>query len=186
MTEDNRIQKTKSLLKHALLERLIGEDISDITVSSLCDHAGVSRTSLYKHYRNTGELLDEAMDDLLNETMNTRPAFFACLTGNRAERTVPMCVLLRNDPRFRAILGNDVMSERFCRKIEAHFDNMVRDRVADISSLSEEDMRVLFSYQISGCIAAVRRSMNESDADWDRKKRTIDSFLRRAYHLKNR
>ena len=182
--EDKRIRETKALLKSALLHLLREKDFSQISVSALCDCAGVSRTSMYKYYRNTTELLDDALDDLIKDAMSTKPAFFACLRRHGRTDQVSMCTLLRTDRRFRAVLEIDALTEHFCRRIDALFQTQLKDRIAEFSNLSEEEMHILFSYQISGCIAAVRKSLQETDEAWQKQKEAIDSFLRRAYDLK--
>ena len=182
--EDKRIKETKALLKTALLQLLREKDFSEISVSALCDCAGVSRTSMYKYYRNTTELLDDALDDLITDAMSTRSAFFACLRGHGGTDHTSMCTLLRTDRRFRAVLESDALTEHFCQRLDVLFQTQLKDGIAEFSNLSEEELHILFSYQIAGCMAAVRKYLQETDEGWQKQKDAIDSFLRRAYDLK--
>ena len=53
---NSRSRKTRERLKEALLRLLARRDILDVTVSRLCQEAGVNRSTFYAHYR---ELMEE-------------------------------------------------------------------------------------------------------------------------------
>lgn len=62
---DRRVEKTKQLLKQSLLELLKDTDLQFISIKSLCDVAGINRTTFYKHYRSQFDLLSEMENDFL-------------------------------------------------------------------------------------------------------------------------
>ena len=56
---NSRSRKTRERLKEALLRLLARRDILDVTVSRLCQEAGVNRSTFYSHYDSIGELMEE-------------------------------------------------------------------------------------------------------------------------------
>ena len=63
--EDRRIRKTKTAVKQALV-RLLGEKTFDqITVTTLCEAADISRITFYTHYGDKYELAEDLFQDLL-------------------------------------------------------------------------------------------------------------------------
>ena len=56
---NSRSQETRERLKEALLRLLARRDILDVTVSRLCQEAGVNRSTFYSHYDSIGELMEE-------------------------------------------------------------------------------------------------------------------------------
>lgn len=51
--------KSKQLIQNALIDILRVKNFQDITVSQLCDRAGVSRRTFYRHYKNIVDVLEE-------------------------------------------------------------------------------------------------------------------------------
>lgn len=57
--ENQRIRISKAMLKEALLKLLQKKNISSITVAQLCETAQINRTTFYKYYGTTYDLLAE-------------------------------------------------------------------------------------------------------------------------------
>ncbi|SIR73186.1 transcriptional regulator, TetR family [Microbacterium sp. RURRCA19A] len=68
---DPRIVQTRGLLVDAMEELVQLHSAPDITVSALCERAGVSRPTFYQHFRTTDEVLAAALEDRL-EHIRTR------------------------------------------------------------------------------------------------------------------
>lgn len=59
-TKNNRrSQETRDRMKQSLLELLERMDVLDVTVSMLCDAAGVNRSTFYSHYGSVADIMDE-------------------------------------------------------------------------------------------------------------------------------
>ncbi len=72
MAEDRRVRKNRNALRVALQELMRIKPFTEITVSEVCEHADVNRSTFYYHYSSTEELLYELhesffhkMDDML-------------------------------------------------------------------------------------------------------------------------
>ncbi len=57
--ENQRIRLSKTLLKNALLKLLDEKPLENISVSALCQTAGINRTTFYKYYGSPAEVLTE-------------------------------------------------------------------------------------------------------------------------------
>ena len=60
---DKRIEKTKEKLRQALGELVRTESIDRISVSALCERAGINRTTLYKYYSVPADIQQEIIDE---------------------------------------------------------------------------------------------------------------------------
>ncbi len=58
---DKRIENTYTLLQNSMRELLGKCTWDDITIQALCEHAGVSRTTFYNHFKDKDELLDSLL-----------------------------------------------------------------------------------------------------------------------------
>lgn len=64
---DRRIRRTKRLIKDALLVLLRDKNLSQITVSELCEAADINRKSFYNHYADIHTVLGEIEDDYVQK-----------------------------------------------------------------------------------------------------------------------
>ncbi len=64
---DQRVEKSKTKLKAALVQCLETSNLEDITVSQLCKTAQVNRSTFYVHYGNVNECFEEIMQEILEE-----------------------------------------------------------------------------------------------------------------------
>ena len=64
---NSRSRKTRERLKEALLRLLARRDILDVTVSRLCQEAGVNRSTFYAHYQDIYDLLTKIEEDMLED-----------------------------------------------------------------------------------------------------------------------
>jgi AcrR family transcriptional regulator len=75
---DQRIIKTKRLIKTTFLGLLTKYEYDKITISLIAREARIDRKTFYMHYSNTKELLEEFGEELLNkaiEKVNQSPEF---------------------------------------------------------------------------------------------------------------
>ena len=104
-SENRRVQMTKRLLKHALIELMQHTTLSKMTIKALCAKADVNRSTFYLHYADQFALLreveQEAMDDALSALRNvdttlTSLAYLEAFMGYIRENKAVFQVLLVN------------------------------------------------------------------------------------------
>ena len=67
---DKRIEKTKEKLREALGELVCKQPVSEISVSALCEKAGINRTTFYKYYSVPEDIQQEILDETVNDTLS--------------------------------------------------------------------------------------------------------------------
>lgn len=73
MKTDARVRYTRMIIQKTFLSLLNEKPIRSITVKEICQKAGINRTTFYKHYRDTYDLLEavqEQASDALLELIN--------------------------------------------------------------------------------------------------------------------
>lgn len=68
MKNTRRVQMTQSLLKQSLIELLEHQNIHQITIKEICEHANVSRSTFYAYYGSQYELLNAIEKEIIEET----------------------------------------------------------------------------------------------------------------------
>ena len=87
-SESRRVRMTKRLMKDAMLELLEKEELSNITITELCETADVHRSTFYKYYTDPADLFLEIEQDFLEQiplpppVLENRKAFRIFFTGS--------------------------------------------------------------------------------------------------------
>lgn len=66
---DKRIEKTKHMIKSAMLNLMKKKSFNKITVKEICDNAFTSRITFYTYYENKNELVEDIATDIKDEIM---------------------------------------------------------------------------------------------------------------------
>lgn len=64
---DRRVQRTRGLLRDALVSLILEKGYQKITVQDLIDRANVGRSTFYSHYRDKEDLLFSGFDELAHD-----------------------------------------------------------------------------------------------------------------------
>lgn len=65
--EDRRIKKTKKILKATLIEMMKEIPFEQISITSLCDRADISRITFYSHYNDKYALVEDIFQDMIQQ-----------------------------------------------------------------------------------------------------------------------
>ena len=63
---DVRVKLTKKMIFEAFLSILKNKPIAKITVKEICEAADINRTTFYKYYKDTYDLLEQIEDELID------------------------------------------------------------------------------------------------------------------------
>lgn len=63
MKEDRRIQKTKKAITEALFTLLEKKDFNQLTINEIAEEANVNRGTVYFHYEDKYDLLNQCMEN---------------------------------------------------------------------------------------------------------------------------
>jgi AcrR family transcriptional regulator len=107
---DRRVQKTRKLLKDALVSLIIEKGFETVTIQEILDKANVGRSTFYIHFENKQELLHSCFEEFheLFEKYN-----LGASSGNfgNSDFILNLFRLVeRNQQLCRALLGKDDMT----------------------------------------------------------------------------
>lgn len=126
--KDRRVQKTRKLLKDALIELITEKDYESITVQEILDRANVGRSTFYAHFQYKDQLLYSCFEDIdeLFEQLNKRVS--EARKNSEGVDDVNLTLNLfqfaeRNHRFFKALLGkrsNGVFNKHFYDYLFTH------------------------------------------------------------------
>ena len=70
---DRRVKYTKKVIEDTFLNLLVKKDISNITVTEICEIADVNRGTFYRYYVDVYDLLHKIEQDFINQIKESPP-----------------------------------------------------------------------------------------------------------------
>ena len=182
---DRRTLYTRMVIKDALLELLKEKAISVITVTDICRVAEINRGTLYLHYKNISEILDELFDDALKNI----DGVYASVTQEEVRDCscgYPLCLFLRKSVKYQPLFFSgelrDTAIERLVKRDEEEFIGSLRRKTRQ----SDEALRALLSFQLNGCFSVCQQMIDLPDDQWEMIRSIIDKSLKRGYEALKR
>jgi AcrR family transcriptional regulator len=110
--EDRRVQKTRKLLKDALISLILDRGYESVTIQDIIDTANVGRSTFYMHFENKDALLHSCFEEFhemfdkydLNSSDDLRKSDFIVSLFRLVERNQRLC---------KALMGKDDMTMFF-------------------------------------------------------------------------
>ena len=177
--ESKRSRQTRERIKRGFLDALQGTPYDLLTVAALCRAAGVSRGAFYAHYDNTSDLLDEVLDDVFANVKSIlcQVELIEDDPGEGAG-ALPFCLFVRANKPYQALFFDDGLRTRVAEKAAQAYRAQLRSRYAVRTDLSEEQLDALFTFQINGCLSALKKNRGCSDGEWAQVQAALDRFIK--------
>lgn len=105
--ENQRVALTKRLLKESLLSLMEKKEIQKISISELCQRAGINRTTFYNHYGSQYDLLNDIELDVITDLKHIWSEENEAKEWSIKKRAEDMCVYFREHERVARLLMNN-------------------------------------------------------------------------------
>ena len=162
MRENQRVMLTKRLLKDSLVALLTQKDIYQISISELCEHAGINRTTFYKYYGSQFDLLKSMEDDMLEHVTNTLVVREDSIS---AESLICLLEYLDENIQMSRVLINNNVDPDFPRRL-FHLPP-IRDGLLSLLRIHFEgnDLDYAFTFVIYGCFHMMVKWANKENRE---------------------
>ncbi|MBP3747526.1 MAG: TetR/AcrR family transcriptional regulator [Ruminococcus sp.] len=166
-TKDNqRVRLTKRLLRESIIKLLGKQTIYDITVSQLCEDAGINRSTFYKYYNNIREIYEEIEQEALSAGASCIASVNVHDKGSIIQQVEVLLSHIRdNSALYTLLLENSADGDFPYKLIEGTVG-----KITDMHELMPGNMHVYAEYcslfVVSGSLSIIRKwlssGMNES------------------------
>ena len=158
---ESKYFNTAKKMNLALISLLKKKPLEYITISELCETAGVNRSTFYLHYENTCDLLDETTRYLLDNflsyfTNNTRAIAFNLLECELDELNfisnkylTPYLTYIKDNKEIFLTALSHVRSFGFDSVYKRMFENIFNP-ILDRFHYPEEDRKYVMMYYLNG------------------------------------
>lgn len=174
---DRRTAYTLQVIKDAVLCELAKYEYQDLTVAGVCRAAGINRGTFYRHYSNVAEVIDELLTDAVSNMQNVFERFEPTPGEGCSGCPHSLCSFLREHSEYQPLFFSDALH------------SMVLDRLVSLNyaeaarrtDLTDSEIKTLSYFQLSGCLAVIKRDVGVADGQWRKTQATIDSFIGRGF-----
>lgn len=177
---DRRTLYTKMVIKDAILNLLEKKAYSTITVADICREAEINRGTFYLHYDNISGILDELFDDALG-SINGVYDQIARRETQDLSCGYPLCLFLRKSKKYQPLFfSSELQATAIKRIIESNEKDFVGNLQRQTGQ-SDEALLALLSFQLNGCFAVCKQTIDLPDEQWESIRSLIDRSLKRGY-----
>lgn len=155
--QDARVRYTKMMIRNSLLELLSTKPIAKITVTEICERAGINRATFYAHYSDPSDLLHSLESEIIEDvTRCVRPALTASGTDLKDVLT-RLVEYIGENADICSILLSDKGDTSFQTKVVDVIEGQFMSSWASARQLSQEDAEYLYTFIALGSVGLIRK-----------------------------
>ena len=165
---ESKYFNTARRMDEAFLELLEKKDFEYITVTEICEKAGVNRSTFYLHYETVGDLLSECVEDLTNQffkcfgktpfefEQNISSASLEQLFLITPEYLTPYLKFISEHRTvFKVVLNKPQIMQ--AEKTYDTFFGSIIDRILERHHIPVKDREYMLSFYIEGMMGIIKR-----------------------------
>ena len=178
MARDIRNERTEREIIDSFLKELETVSFVNITVSSVAQRAGISRSTFYAHFPNMREVFNRALEEFVSNIRELDVQLKCAACGNDSpdiEAKLPFCIALRSAGRYGALVRSPEFLPAYLDLVDAYSGNIVVKGFID-SGVPPEIARSVMRFQLSGCYSVALGT--PPDANWHKSQCALDTYIR--------
>ena len=174
---DKRSLYTRSLIKGSLLELLNTHSFTSISVKLLAEHAGIGRNTFYRHFNNTFEVLEAAIDDALHEALDICRYIGFEANAPLANLAAPFCEFFHSSKRYRVLFADVDLSSLVIGRMVALDNGLLPQALQASQGCSPKQAEALTRFQAAGILEICSAYAHANDEDWLAVLQALDQRL---------
>ena len=156
---DPRVLRTRRLLRQALVELVAEQDFESITVQDITDRATLNRATLYLHYQDKYDLLEDVFHQMIAGLIPLPPPQITDQDRFNAIQQVKGIVahIAEHDAFYRAMLGQRGVPA-FISEMRTYIEEVISAWVSALqpdSSQQTVHTDVVLSFYASACLGVI-------------------------------
>ena len=178
---DRRVLYTKKIIKDTLVEELNKKKFHEISITSVCKKADISRTTFYLHYKNLIEVVEDMVDDLIDYW----PPFFKCVIeiykecddvgeSKKIYTDYSNIETITKGLSYKSIFKDSNLLVVILNRINIKRKDTITCFLAKELEIDKKRAEAIYYFQINGFIAAAINMECDSAQDWIEFQETID------------
>ena len=151
--KDRRVQRTKQAIQDSMLTLLEEEPINRISVSRLCQLAGINRSTFYTYFADPEDLLIHIEEELVREIQDRMGSFSG--ESYLSQLVLSLSYTMNQHQRLCAILFSRHCDTAFLDRMILLIQERVLEEWGGQHGLSPVQKEMLYTFVARGCVGVV-------------------------------
>ena len=165
---DRRTKYTKMMTKQALLELIVNQPLSKITVTDICNRADINRGTFYKYYSDPYDLLQQIENELFLDIKNIFQKSLSIVT-NYDFLVQILEYIAKNSSVCKVLFITHGDKDFISRILQLAHDKTIMEYRATASDATIESLEMLYIF-ISNGIVGITQNWIQNDMKQDPKE----------------
>ena len=170
---DRRTAYTRMAIKDALLHLMQSHSYQQLTVTSVCREAEVTRATFYLHYNSLDEVMSEALSDALNIAEKAGDA----TSGPENSLNMPLCQRTATNPKYHSLFCDHTLAAYIAQKLYSHARKKEEQALQKQYGLTAEEASNLFIFLFYGSYALNQSLDWQGGEKWQQTQAFITKFI---------
>lgn len=160
--ENQRVRLTKRLLRESLISLLEQKELSKISVTELCENAGINRTTFYRYYGSQFDVLEEMGYEMAEKIRDLGKSHSKDGERTLKEQVTEICHYLQENRREAVLVLQNFSADS--RVIQEIFRYRIIDQpqyLEFIQSCDETTRDLLNTFMLNGIYSLIRKWLIE-------------------------
>ncbi|MBR4262304.1 MAG: TetR/AcrR family transcriptional regulator C-terminal domain-containing protein [Bacilli bacterium] len=174
---DRRVKYTQKVIKDTFLSLLEKKDISNITVTEICEIADINRATFYRYYLDVYDLLKKIEDEFMDQIKNSQPIL------NLTDYSVysfahEILTIFYNNKKLVNILFNTNNNMYFLNDVlEVAYEKCLEKWKTDDIDISDDEVEYAIVFVFNGALGMLNYWVkNNFDMSIDDLSRSIEKL----------
>ena len=155
--QDARVRYTKMVIKSSLMELMQAKPVAKITVTEICERAGINRATFYAHYNDPTDLLQSIERELIDDISDmTRPSI-AARGGDLKESLTEIVEYIKKNADVCRVLLSSSGDTGFQNKVVDMVEKQFIDHWRSLGTTSVEDAEYIYTFIAIGSVGVIRK-----------------------------
>ena len=160
--QDARVRYTKMVIRNSLLELLRTKPIAKITVTEICERAGINRATFYAHYSDPSDLLHALELEVIEDvTRWVKPALTA-VGSDLKDVLTRLIEYVGENADICSLLLSDRGDNSFQSKVVSVIEGQFISSWASARKISQEEAEYLYTFIALGSVGLIRKWLAEA------------------------
>jgi AcrR family transcriptional regulator len=149
---DRRIRKTQEAILDAFVALMLEKDFEQITINEIADRADVNRGTVYLHYVDKYDLLDQCIDMHLNQLFESCLPIGNCMDISYKTSLLRMFEYLEQNVSFYSMMLTDRSIPTFGNRLQAMVLQSVEKQIDGSDNNSGINKEILLQFLSSAVV----------------------------------
>lgn len=159
--QDARVRYTQMMVKQSLIELLRTKPVAKITVTEICERAGINRATFYAHYSDPMDLLHSVENEIIEGITSRVVPALSSTGGDLRDALIGIFEYVRLNADTCRVLLSDSGDTGFQSQIVRVMEQQYIEYWRAASPGSAADAEYVYTFIALGSVGVIRRWLNE-------------------------